>query len=253
MTPNNPPSPDEGKPEVDPKVNKQELDPANGQPDSGNPNPEPKTVEQLQVENAQLTADLKQVQDDYGASSREAQILVAQIKEKDAQIVKLTTPHAPTDDDLRAAYPEWEQMLPTEQRLARENFSLRRGLASTQQTQAEIQAELRWEKDFKKLLKQTDFTGLKGREDEFEEYVFKPSHKGVPTETLARSFLFGTQPVPPAPSPKNSPPTGERSSGGPNPGTGKKKLTLEEAKVLRENNFEEYRRQLTAGNIEDDI
>ena len=241
------PSPEPGKPEGTPQV-PTGAGPDDVLPEPGTPNSAPAD------EVAALQAELEKVKADYGASSREAQVLIEQIKAKDAQISQLTTPHNPTDDDLRAAYPEWDSMLPTEQRLARENYSLRKGQANTQKSVAELQAEIAWGKDLKKLLKKPDFAGLKGREDEFEEYVFKPHHKGIPTETLARSFLFGLTPTAAAaPAPAPSAPTGERGSGGPPPTSSKKKLTLEEAKTLRETTFEEYRRQLAAGNIDDEI
>src|SRR4051812_39958549 len=122
MSDPNMPSPDNGKPEgVDPIVVPQ-PDPANGQPDPGTPNPAP-TADEV----AALQAELERVKNDYGASSREAQLLVEQIKQKDAQIEKLTASHDPTDSELRNAYPDWDSMLPTEQRLARENFSLKKG------------------------------------------------------------------------------------------------------------------------------
>lgn len=239
------PSPDEGKPAVDPIDDTQPQAPANEPP-----TPEPN------AEVAALRAELEQVKKDYGASSREAQLLIEQIKQKDAQIEQLTKPHDPTDAELKAAYPEWDSMMPSEQRLARENLALKRSVANTQQTTAELQAEIRWGKDLKSLVKKDEFKDhadrLKG--DDFEDYVFKPHHKGVALDVLARAFLFGSTPAAPA-QPATTPPAPTAARGTPhsNPPAAKKKLTIEEGAALRKTNFEEWRRQVAAGNIETDI
>lgn len=216
------------------------------QPEPATPSPEPAP----QPVNPEDTAEFWKNR--YSESTREAQLLIEQNKLKEQQINQLTKPHDPTESELRAAYPEWEQMLPTEQRLARENFSLKQSHASIQQTTAELTAEVRWSKDLKTLKKKTDFAALAGKEDDFEEYVFKPNHKGIPLETLARSFLFGVTTPAAAPAPA-APPTAERSSGGPKPDGKPKKLSIEDARTLRQTNYQEYKRQLDAGNIDDEI
>lgn len=248
MTQPNTPSPDEGKPAIDPIDDEQQVA-AENQP---NPTPEPSSDE-LKAEKARLEAELAKSKQDYGASTREAQLLVEKIKQKDAQIEQLTKPHDPTDAELMAAYPDWDSMMPSEQRLARELMIERRARAGLQQTTAEIQAEVRWAKDVKKLVKQPEFSGLKDRLDEFEEYVFTPRHKGIALDVLAKSFLFGSTP-PPTPAPAApAAPTAERGTPNANPPATKKKLTAAEGAALRKNNFEEWRTQVKLGNIETDI
>ncbi len=186
----------------------------------------------------------------HAESSREAQVLLGKNKELEERTAQLTKQHTPTEQELRDAYPTWDSMLPHEQQLARENFGLKRTVSGMSSKVATIEARQAWERDLKKATK--TFPALKGREDEFEEFVMKPAHRSTPIDVLAKAFLSDTA-VPTPPTPAAPRPGVERGSGGPKDAPKPKKISLEDAKKLRETNFEEYRRQTALGNIDDDI
>jgi hypothetical protein len=226
--------------------------PTNQDPAGGNPAPAPASPSpSADAEKEALRQENDRLKQDYANSTKEAQILIEKNKQSEARVKELTTQYTPTEQELRAAFPEWDNLLPHEKRLATENLGLKRSIAAQQNTLAELQADRMWEKDLKKAVKA--FPALSGREDEFEQFVMKPSHRGVPVETLAKSFLFdpkAPEATPPAPTPRTGP---ERGSGGPKADPTPKKITPEEAKVLRETNYPEYKRQLELGNIDLDI
>jgi hypothetical protein len=186
----------------------------------------------------------------HAESSRENQVILGREKEKDARIEQLTKQHPPTDTELREAFPEWEQMLPHEQRLAKENLALRRSLSGVGNDLAEVKARQAWDSDLKKATKA--FPTLKGKEDDFEAFVMKPAHRTTPIEVLAKAFLSDTPPPPAAP--VQGRPGVQRGNAGPKDLPSTKKMTAIEAGELRKSNFAEYKRQLDAGNIDlDDV
>lgn len=233
MTDNNMPSPDEGKPEIETPTPNEEQ---------GTPSPNPESAPSVEP-----TPNEPDYKTSYGESTRENQLLREQLRLRDERIAELTKPHNPTEQELREEFPEWDTMLPHEKRLATSNLAMRREIKASKETQAKLLAEKQWEKDLKTVTKK--FPQLKGREDEFETFVFKPTHQGVPVETLAKSFLFDTS-TPPAP----KAPTGERGSGGPKPeNVGPKKYTSEELSFYRKNDYKKYLEIVKSGNYEMDV
>lgn len=186
----------------------------------------------------------------FSESTRENQILREQLKDKDIQIQSLTKQHNPTEAELREANPDWDDLLPAEKRLARENLSMRKALGQTQAQIAELAADRKWEKDLRTAVKK--YSKLKGREEEFEQFVFKPTHQGVAIDILAKAFLLDAGESPPAPPPTggNPPPTGERGSGGPPPSSAKSKWTAAEVLVLQNSDPRKYRELLLKGEFE---
>lgn len=140
-------------------------------------------------------------------------------------------------------YPDWDSFLPSEKLFAKENLTLKRTVQATTQSVAEIRADQAWQKDLKNAVK--TFPQLAGREAEFEQFVFKPTHKGVSIEALAKAFLYDATAAP-APTP-SSPPEGSLERGGsgqripPKP----KLLSAAELKLLRETDSRGYKAYVT--------
>jgi hypothetical protein len=173
----------------------------------------------------------------FKESARENEVLRAKIAESDQRAKSLTI--NPTEQELRDLYPDWDNMLPSEKTLARNTLTTQRQAEKTSRELAEMRAEQAWQKDLKNAVK--TFPALKGREEDFEAYVFKPTHKGVSIEALAKAFLYdATKDAPPAaPTPQAGLERG---------GTGKqdvrpkpKLLTAQELKNLREKDHRAYK------------
>jgi hypothetical protein len=183
----------------------------------------------------------------FSESSRENQILQSQLRDKDARIEQLTKQNTPTDSELRESFPEWDQMLPHEQRAARKQLALERSNAALQHELAEIKARQAWDKDLKNAVKA--YPGLKGREDDFEKFVMKPTHRTTPIEVLAKAFSADATPE--TPDPQTPRPGPQRGSGGPKTLEKGPKWTANQQLEIQRNDPKKYREMLLAGEFDD--
>ena len=185
-------------------------------------------------------------------SARENEVMRAKLDELETRNKPLTI--NPTEQELRDMYPEWESYLPSESQILRENLTLKKTIQQTSQTVAEMQADLAWQKDLKAILKNPDFAGIKGREEQFEEFVFKPTHKGVSIATLAKAFLYDptkdVSPPPIVPAPEGGI---ERGGSGRQERPKPKELTAEELKTLRQTDSKAYNEYVKTHDITFDL
>src|ERR1035437_3867244 len=126
-------------------------------------------------------------------------------------------------------------------------------------TLIEQEADRKWQADLRQLTAKPEYSSLRS-DPKFEEFVFKPQHKGVDMQTLADAYLVRTgrtqaaAEAPPAnPSPAQSGSGLPRGSGGPRTPNKPQKVTLEQAKIIRETNYKEYMRLLRADLIESEV
>jgi hypothetical protein len=114
-------------------------------------------------------------------------------------------------------------------------------------------SEQRWQADYARMV--ATHAGLKGREAEFKNYVFKPSHRGVPIETLANAFLYEikeelddeTPPNTPPVTPQNTPVLATGGAGGPVVTT--PEMSYEDSEKLRKEHPKEYNKLVRQGKI----
>jgi len=113
------------------------------------------------------------------------------IKELEVQLVKANI--APSDEELSIQYPDWNFLDEGERNRLRESESVKKRLRVLEEDKA-------WERDFKSLKAQPEFTSLK--EDEFKKFAYEnPEIKNL--KILAQSFLFkGKAPEEPEKPPK---------------------------------------------------
>lgn len=187
-------------------------------------------------------------------SQREAILQNERLKQKDAHINKLTNKDTPTDDEMRSLIPEWDQLDDYNKRV---NIQIRqadkRALAAEERANA-----LERKREFEDSLEDftdsppQEFKGLKGKESEFKRFANRKANVGLPLDILAKSFLFDIQDeIEPEHKPTLTPGL-ERGSGGPRSAP-KTKISLEEARTLRETNYSKYMDLVKAGQIEEDI
>jgi hypothetical protein len=178
----------------------------------------------------------------FTESAREAQILASQLEAERARNQSLT-PKDPTEEELRGIYPDWDLMSATEKTFAKRTLATEQISKQALRENAEMRAAQAWEKDLKKATK--TYPDLKGREDEFEAFVFKPTHKGVSIEVLAKAFLHDatkTVDTPaPAPAPSPAPTPMERGGTGRQDPVKPTKLTAEELGALRKSDYKAYK------------
>ena len=175
----------------------------------------------------------------FTESARENEVLRGKLADLEKRNKPLTTD--PTEQELREMYPGWDDLDENAKRFARNNLKqIRLGEYNAKEI-ADMRAEQAWQSDLKNVVK--TFPDLKGHEAEFEEFVFKPTRRGVPIPDLARAFLYdvnkATPPTPPTPPPA---PEGGLEPGG----TGRierpkaKELTAAELETLRKTDNKAY-------------
>ena len=230
-------------PESDPNLPTQtdeQPEPAAPQPEPAAPQPEieptvPPTEEPAPAVDPAPAIDYETK---FKESSREAQILAAQLEQERLKNSKELT-NEPTDSDLQAAFPDvdWAEANSFTKTLARTTLSADRKATSLQQKEQEREAATRWNTDLELTIAQNPT--LQGKEQAFKAFAGKPTHKGAPLPTLVSAFLFeasSTPTTPSAPKPGLLP-----GNGGPR-GTEKTKIMAPEAlRTLRETDPAAYR------------
>lgn len=185
-------------------------------------------------------------------STREAQILHAKNKKMTEAIVKAESMTDPTEEELRKEYSDWDDLTESQQKIAKQALVSSRRFTALSEVNKEFKDMEAWTDkvntfiDDPKVL--VDNQRLDGRQDEFKVFANKPTRRGVDFKDLVDAFLFNLDKEAP---PKHKGQMFESGTGGPND-KGKKsdKLSLEEARTLRNTNYQKYREYLTAGKIE---
>lgn len=258
-------TPDDGTDEqetVTPQDDTQQpaADPEPETPQEPNPEEEP-TAPTPEPPPAPTAPVVPPVEERYRQSTSEAMILHGQKKGLEETIKKLTSEDTPTEAELLTEYPEYKTYNAVTQKLMRDTLENKKRQIRLNFQLIEQEARGRLEADVKAVTRQAKYAALKG-DEKFEEFVLQPKHQGVDIETLADAYLVRTGKIQPPDATSNAAPAAStpkpssgipRGSGGPRTPMKSKKITLEEARSLRETNYREYQRQLMAGNIESEI
>lgn len=183
----------------------------------------------------------------YKESSGEALFLREQLKKNENTRRELTK--EPTEQELRAAFPDWDELSDAEQRSSRLAYEARRDTAALRLEREQEKAEKQWNDDLESAIDANP--ALEGRESAFKEFANKPSRKGVDMELLVNAFLHD------APAKQNqSKPLKqglESPNGGPrDPVSSKKKWTGEERLALQKSDPRKYREMLMRGDFDGD-
>ncbi len=182
----------------------------------------------------------------FAESTRENQILQSKLNHYESRR-ELT--NEPTEAELQAAFPTWAFMAETEKDIARRQLVSERKAEAALAAQQEREAEEQWNNQLEFAI--TSNPSLQGRESQFKEYASKPSHRGAPMDVLVDAFLHKSTSQP---KPKTDPKPGlETASGGPKEPAKPKKVSLEEAKVIRETDYKRYLELVKTGQIEEDL
>ena len=129
----------------------------------------------------------------YTDSSREAIVLAVKNKELNGAIDEAANIPDPTDDEMKAAYPGFdEEMTATEQQLARESLLNKKRFELINNATQKYKKIEDWHErvdtfvtDPKTLIANPD---LEGKQDEFKIFASKPSRAGMDFEDLVLAF-----------------------------------------------------------------
>ena len=192
----------------------------------------------------------------FKASSKEALVLHAKAEQTEKMNKAIESADTITEipeDVIKKEYPEWDEMTQTEQRLAKESYiSNKRWAAVKEASPVGKDIEVWGEKvdgfitDPKTLV---DIPELEGKQDDFKIFAMQKSRRNVDFDTLVAAFLYDAT--------KNAQPKKgkmfEEGTGGDNekPKPKSDKITLQQARTLRKENYPKYKELLQAGKIED--
>jgi len=195
---------------------------------------------------------LKREKEKRIASSQEAQILHAKNKKINEALEKAQQVTEPTEEEMVVEYPDWEMMSDFEKKMAKDGLISKKRFAALDEVTKDFRDSDKWQGKVEGFISDpqslTDNPDLEGREDEFKLFATKPTRRGVDFSDLVSAFLYEAD--------KDKPKMRkgsmfETGTGGPaekaKPKSGK--ITIEEAKVLRENDYKKYIEYLKAGKI----
>ncbi len=187
----------------------------------------------------------------FTQSSREALVLASQNKKVAEAVAEADNLPEPTEEELIAAYPDWDILTDFEKTIGKETLLYKRKYDLVSKAVNEGKKLDQWlEKvdDFlqdENTLQNPEYAGLKGREDEFRTFASKPTRRNLDFSDLVAAFLFTVKPE----APKTGSLLEPSNAGGEEPKPRKTELGAEESSILRRKDPREWRRLIKAGKI----
>lgn len=191
----------------------------------------------------------------FSESSREAQKINAKNRVLNKALADAEDVKEPTEEELQQEFSDWDVMSDIEKTLAKETIITRRWRETIAQAKDQATKIEKWNEsvvdyveDPKTLLA---FPQLEGKQEDFKEYAILQENNNVPFNVLIPAFLFQQ-------STTNKPHKGkmfERKGGGANekPKMNDGTITIEEARKLRETNYDLWKQKLKEGKIKNDF
>lgn len=189
------------------------------------------------------------------ASARENQKIYAKNRVINKAILEADEMPEPTEEELTKEFSQWEDMTETEKTLAKETVISRNWRKKISEAKEQTTKIEKWNESVESFVDDPktliDNPDLEGKTEEFKTFAIEETNNSVPFNILVSAFLHqhssGKKP--------NKGKMFEHGSGGPNdrpqPKTGK--ITLDEARKLRETNYDKWKEYLNAGKIESDL
>lgn len=188
----------------------------------------------------------------FSASSRENQRINAKNRVINKALAEAEDVPEPTEEELTKEYPDWEMMSDIEKTLATETVVSRNWRKMISEAKNQATKIEKWNESVGEFVTDpktlSDNPELEGKTDDFTEFATQETNNNVPFPILVGAFLHqqSTQ------KPNNKGRMFERGSGGLNekPQPKKDTITLEEARKLRETDYNKWKEMLVQGKIE---
>lgn len=157
----------------------------------------------------------------------------------------------PTEDEMKSAYPDYEDMTQTEKMLAKDSLINKKRFSLIHQAAQEGKDLQKWNETVDSFIDDpktlVDNPELEGKTDEFKIFASKPSRRGVDFQDIIGAFLHDVTKTTVVKKKQMF----ESGSGGLNdkPVVKTNKLSIEQGKALREHDYSKFRELLKAGRI----
>jgi len=219
------------------------------------PDPEPEPSKPAPEPEPQADPSKEVYKKKFSASARENQKIYAKNRVINKALADAEDVPEPTEDELAKEFADWDVMSDTEKVFAKETVisrSWRKTIAQAKEQATKIE---KWNEGVDEFIDDpktlNDNPELEGKTDEFREFATKEDNNSVPFGILVSAFLHDhtTNQKP------NKGRMFERGSGGPNdkPKPKDGKITLDQARKLRETDYGKWKEYLRQGKIESDL
>ena len=191
----------------------------------------------------------------FSESSREAQKIAAKNRVMNQALIEADDLSDPTEEELAKEFTDWDVMSETERTFAKETVISRNWRQIISQAKNQATKIEKWSESVNQFIDDPETLvnnpELEGKQDEFKDFAIEETNNSVPFKLLISAFLHED-------SKKKINHKGkmfENGSGGPNdkPQPKSDKITLEQARQLRENDYGKYKEYLLAGKIESNL
>jgi hypothetical protein len=190
----------------------------------------------------------------FSESTREAQVLHAKNRKINEAMEKARELGQPTDEEMAKEYAEWDVMDEVSRKLAKKEYLNDRRFAMLDEVTKESKDIDAWNEKVDKFITDprvlSDHPELEGKEEDFKAFSTKPTRRGVDFEDLVAAFLFDA-------TKKQIKHKGAmlETSGGGEKSKPKEagKISIDEARTLRQTDYTKYKEYLRAGKIENDF
>lgn len=217
---------------------------------------EPEAEETPEVEEEEVDEVIEEVdyKKKFVESSKESIVLHAKNRKTQEAIARAAELGEPTEEELMKEYSDWEDLSPTQQRIAKENLINSRRFNLLSEANEDYKNLDEWSKkidefsDDPKSL--TDNPKLEGKMEEFKTFAAKPSRRGVDFSDLVSAFLYEEETHRPI---KSKGKMFDDGTAGPKEQPKKDKLTIEEGAQLKKADYSKYKEMLIAGKIESEF
>jgi len=210
-----------------------------------------KTERALEKQEEPPKQDLKKK---LSASARENQKILAENRTMTKALADAEDIPEPTDDDLKKEYgvDDWELMSDTEKKFAKEAVISKRWRVEISKAKDQAKKINKWGEKIGQFVNdpQTliDNPKLEGQTNAFIKFATTDENNSVPVKILVSAFLHENS----SGKKSNKGRQFQKGSGGANTKAipTSNKISLDDARVLKANDYDEYRKQMKLGNIE---
>jgi len=191
----------------------------------------------------------------FVASSNEAQIMSFKNKEVDKAYQESESLPIPTDDEMRAITPNWDDMDDEQRKTAKELIHSKKKLEVLNKVKLKFAEFDKWTETINTFLDNpatfVDHPELEGKKEEFKHFANKPERRTMAMDDIILAFVGEQSKTVPV---KVTKPMFEPGSGGPPtpPKPADNRITLAQAEIIKKDNYREYLRLAKAGLIKDD-
>lgn len=193
---------------------------------------------------------------EVSASSRENQRIYAKNRVLNKALVEAEEIPEPTEEEMKSIYrDDWDLMSDIDKDLAKETIISKKWRSKISEASNQANKIEKWYEQIDTFIDDPktliDNPELEGKTEEFREFANNPENNSVPFKTLIGAFMYENS--------KNQKSNKGgmfiRSKGGSNekPQPKSDKISLDDARKLRETNYSKYKELLIAGKIESDL